>query len=494
MRTFAQRINVINMSMEKLLTAYDECSKKVNESLYYLFEHGYISTPSVYDEVSVRSVLVNALEDDIKYLCSNLTGEVDLSELRVKYALTVLRNNYYARDLTYLYNYLNAKNNLDDLAEAIRISKRFANEVKPLISISRTNISYRCKINFSNPVIVDCIDLPEGYKLKTIDLRLCTYKKLCLSAKIPTSIIVDAIKSNKALFIKDLTLRKELDFLPLLLSGELVSDTKWGSYLEIAVINYYKQVNSNDKTTSVSGYDFTVLQDSYTSRTTYLNSILVKLGEYEPICLSLDYAYVQVKGVEAKRHVSMPSIIPKHVGAYVIDNFGNELSYINLLRGVTGEFLPSSVVKSYKLKVKGLPTEMRCLKVDEGNLVESKEQYYNISQLSTKDDESIESCIGSNYKIFSYSLDYVLSSLGTNEHDLRLYLYMNIQPKLDVEIPINQYKNMISEFAFIFINAKCGVLEPKLQDMNRSYYTDELVAKASYEAEQYVKQLLAGIN
>jgi hypothetical protein len=494
MRVYASKIQTVEMSSSALAEAHAKYFNLVNKNLFLLYEHGLLDTPSEYKEGLIRSALVDILGSDIDYISSNLTGDLDISALRIKYALTALKDHQGVSDLQVLHDYLSAKENLDDISEALRISKKFNYSVKPLISISRLSVTYRCKINFANPAVIKCIKPMEGYKLQALDLKLPTYKSLCKLVGVPSRVVQDAIRCNKSIFIPNTTLRKEIEFLPLLITGDLYCNSKWDVNLDSAVISYYKERGQETKVyQEIPSYASYVLDKSYDLRSRVLNAKIAKLGEVIPVGVSLYSAFAYVKGVEVTRHVSTPKVT-SNLGAYAITNQGEEFQYYNLISGVCGEFLSSKDIRTYKLKVHGLPTYIKTLELCGNQIIEHSAPYYSILQLTTADGEAIQSCVGEDYKVFPYTLDYVASFLGTSAKNIVPYIYMSVAPKLEVEISLPYYKNMITEFVYLFLCAKCGVLSPKLEDRNRSYYTDELVKKACYEAELYVKDLLAKIK
>ena len=478
-------------SVESLRLKIDESNKLLSKALYALYDLGCLSSPTTttFDELSIKTILVNDYEDDVDFLCSNIDGSLKLETLRLKFASKMSKNKEFVVIVNNLYNYYKSKEDLESLHKTLSmVLNQNSNIVSmiPKVSVSESIISYRTQLPLTQRVVRDSIIAEEGYVIKRFSLAFIVYKALCQVVGIPLSTIKESVKNCKSIFIDGISLNEELEFIPLLLSGDLHLTSENGKLLSETVMSYYKDARDDIEITyGKTTFENTILIKSFKNRMAYIEKLREKLGEEKKECLVSQFdIYFQIKGITTVRPKELSTI-----GNYIVDHVNKtSLNKINSLHGYTGEFISDADCTYMHLKKGGIPTSLLIQSIVDGKLVTKEGLFYNITQLTNSDGSPLKSVIGNECKLNYQDLGYVLKTLKTNKSELRSFIYSKCNPVLQSELPVYKYKNIISDIAELLLKAECGITDCKyVADADTS---DTLLAQACYEAELLISTII----
>lgn len=315
-------------------------------SIFKLADMGYQTSPSVFDEISLRSYILKTYPSIRKYLVGSCDNSFKLE--RIKLAIIKSDDVELKKLLELYYNILISDKFISlvkTLSSAVgfRKSKDIA-DVQSRLCLNGKVDNYG-KVPLDNELCFETLYVPEGKVVKSV-----CYTNILRNNLLRKLGVEDT--DNTAKFIKNVSLNDELELFNFILSGDLECDGVFGNILKEDIVrhfNHYREVNSS--ALSIPEYSSSLFTESIDDITKYTSDIIsAENGTY--FFITNTRVYYLVDSDSKKQKYFRNGVLD--VGAYCVDTYNKvELPKIANLLGLCGEFYPSNMLFDESLNNNG---------------------------------------------------------------------------------------------------------------------------------------------
>lgn len=464
MRVIVSKIekNPIVVVREKLDKVMKEEVGKKNRALFKLYTLGVLTNPVYFSERSVSKYLLQEFPDAIKYYANPTNGGLEYTPDRIALSLLMVEDDEYKDFANTLKDYLDSQliiNQLNNIYKKFVKKSLTSIEFAQRPSVSKTRVSMRCGVNFGDEVIRQVCDFGEDKTMYEYDMSKFVMYSIAKYLGISEHEYLQRASENKSFFIENITFRQECKFINLILKGSYECKGKWGELLTKKYREYYFD-NYTDENTKI-GFDS--FEDSvYKSCFDEREELLSTFFPYEkrgwlPIYATNTAIYYVAKDTTPKSS-KLHSINGKiEVGYYVYD-CGNNclLDEVNLLEGVTGEYIGADLVRKNKLKAYGKPIKLY--------FAGKEKEYYELSQVRKIVEEDgeefeieLEPFVG-NRTQFEYidEEDLFKKFKATNNYEMLNRLNRSYIRNFDTMKGDAELQSAVVEMSLAYLYAQCG--------------------------------------
>lgn len=366
--------NVLRLSKQKLSDCYLDALAKEHQCMMYLYNMGYSVNPTMFFENEFFEALVSVYPDALKKLTRKVYGNLMDTYLEVSYISEIEEDEGLKEVLAVYADLLKAFKTKKDIAiicENYKIPKK-SDDIRIKLNLSVVHsLTGSNKFPVGSDCIADCIALPKGKFLKTVDIN---YARL------------EYLREKFGMHGKNLISSDDIDakYLQVLLSGVVISDTEFGRALYEDIDKYYKNFYmSNDDGLSCYKYKDSLSSDMVGYCNDYLDSYRERLNFYQEVYMTDDVMVFMVDG----KLKDMRSYTDFHIGSFLRNHADKKpISVYNQLHGLGGEFITKEDVSIMGYDVSGMPVTLYEY-TDEGYLLGN--EYYPLNVV-TKDGRPVE--------------------------------------------------------------------------------------------------------
>lgn len=328
--------------------------------MIYLYDQGFISDPTVFNETEIRA---NIVEMGIHSIV-NTSGKVMLTSEYAKYAKAYEKNNVEEVQifLDLLYNALKYREislNLDKFYDV----NLFATDTKRKVGLNMIQSGARVtnKNGYHNDEGVLKCFYPYGYEFGKYSINDNIYARAVKKLGIEDDI---SDLSGQGLFVKGLTILEEIESSYLILNGFVLLDGKHAKVLE-DWLHENKWSDGNRFSHQNEGlYNWVLRYDSDNT----MNEQSKVLNEFldegrDVVCLEEDCFYVLEKDADVQCPIGQFSVLSS-------DSEDELLPFKNNLEGYTGQVYAKDYLEKEGIDYVGCPIELyindkdKCLVVD----------------------------------------------------------------------------------------------------------------------------------
>lgn len=500
MRVCCNNINTngVLISYAKLKAVTQKCESMKAQCLFKLYDMGYIPTPNKMDRVLFKALLQEFKGENVRDIVDYSSGQLDLSSKRVLLAYTRAKGSL-KNVFKVLLQFSEAEETLKEID--ILVNRRIVSErssTKPFFNkvvVSTSDVVSRSNIMFNTKYSMDLVEIPEGCKIVKYDFSLIAYLKLCEYLGIKSDTINDYKAKNRGIFISDIPFTMEYQLVGLIITGSFNCDGDYGKVLNDSVSNYYyKDFSDDEKVYASDRYDVKVMSLSFNDRCKAVENLRKKeeTNSFKEITMSntsVTYTVID-KDSDGVNRVDVSAI---HVGNYVINwSTCTELSKVNHIKGVCGEYISASDCRKNKYKTTGLPITLSDLSYSDGTVTEVKSDYYLISQVTTKEGVALEPKLGDTLHIEFSDFSKVLQIAKVDSEDKFFDLIVNaFKPKAYVNYSMVKYTGLVAELIIALLKMDSGVLDYKMKRQDGLKVPESIFIQACYDAERYFNSYLS---
>ena len=365
MRIAVQSLNNegVKVVKSKLTDSILNFTKQYYNACNELYNLGYSPSPSCCEKEEVYKVLIS----DEPALCSKfsnaLSGEFSPTLLRLQFVLQDTTLSDECKEvLKLLYLALEAEQALEDLGllcESVKFAKKSdITAAKTRLTVSRS-IYNTTKVPLDSPYVQKLFYLDKHKVLLECDYVHILIENALGKLGVSPLVVASAFENNTSLLLGDsYTFKDDCKFFSLLISGQIIGKGQYGKLLFDSIEKYYQEYYATRTTkTDCILYEEQNFLDATPQCIEYLNVFRRNLtGTYSVHYVTSEKVIFVVDGeLEDKPIVSRDYFI----GSYVYD-YENKcpIDAVNLLRGLSGEYVLASSLERLGLECKCMPIQM----------------------------------------------------------------------------------------------------------------------------------------
>lgn len=366
MRVIANKINEepVHIDLWKLEKVYKKYMGKRNRAIFELYQLGVLDNPVYMDFKMVKRFLIEEFKPAMKYLVSGVDGMLMLERRQFKLASEIYKEDEDFNNFALALNdYYESQYILDELQKIrSKIKSRMTGcDILPRVAVSTSAVTTRCKIDFCNKGVQECVTLPDDTELYYVDLSDSIMRGIAKVVGIPDGEFESSRSKNKSLFIGDITYNQELAYIDLLLTGQTVLNGKFGDVLKSKIIEYYN-VNFNDTDNNIGyeKFDEVVYRSCFDLREEQISTVISD-DMIRPFIADNFGIYYEVPSTNPTKSDGLYDMDTDVVyGNYCINNeTGVEFPETERLLGLCGEFISESFKRKNNLTFKTLPIQIK---------------------------------------------------------------------------------------------------------------------------------------
>lgn len=465
----------------------------LGRSLFKLYDWGYQSSPSVFDIIEFREALYSDFKDDIVLLRNNLTGKLEFDdEFMVKFAITKSSNPEFKSAMRIYLDILTAQKALDAynlLLARVRVPKRSdVIRVKPRLGVNG-KVSNENILPLDNSAIRESFVLEDDEVLVKFDTSEVLIKETFKNLGYTDEDYILHKQTGQPFFIRGIAQEDEIALAPVIISGKIITDGKYGKELEESIAKYYSEFFSSHTTrVHCVEHETVIFNLALDERLKLIAEKRKTLGEFREFYVTSTEIIFAVKTSSIKKSYFKDNTLD--LGVVVLSHDSRrELAKLNVLRGLSGEFIHEDVVRDKGYITEGLPIDIqfgiisgKSFRLSNFNYYPLYNVYYqnkdgskgaNISPLLGVDIHIIVSDINDIFKKFEVS--------SVRE------LFSSVLEYVDVVTPVGvleyTYKNLVADLTVALILVECGETKYTLLGSNYDSINDLIFYQASIEAE-----------
>lgn len=469
MRVIANQINErqIHIDLWKLERTYKKYMSKRNRALFELYQLGVLESPVYMDFKIVKRFLIEEFKPVMKYLLSGVDGMLMLERRQFK-----LASELYTQDEDFntfalaLNDYYESQYVMEELQKIkSKIKARAAScDITPRVSVSTSAVTIRCKIDFCNRGVQECVTLDDNKELYYADLSDSIMRGIAKVLEISDEEFEKRRLENKSFFIDGMTYAQELNYIDLLLTGQTVLDGKYGKLLKSKIIKYYN-VNFNDTDNNIGYEKFeeVVYRNCFDLREEQISTISNRENMY-PFMADNFGIYFEIESNKEPITDGIYSMNDDVVfGNYCVDaETGDSFSERERILGLCGEFISEKYKKANNLVCRTLPVNI------------DGKKYYCLTDIEGSE---IKPVMDNGEVRFEFTnMKEVLDKLYIN--DLKIYksYIKQIYKRYDMRSTLSDFEvNIVCEIVLRYLLADWGY-NYRLKDEK-----DELISERTLE-------------
>lgn len=503
MRIASQNINNSGIVLSRTLInkSIFKYNGVLGRALFKLYDLGYQSSPSVFDEADFRSALSKDFPSEMYLLRDNLRGKISIDdESMVRYA-TLKSSDEDFKDVMSVYlDLLIARNALDSyntLVSRVKIPKKNDKfKVKVRLGVSGSVKNYN-SLPLDNSAIRESFLLEDDEELVTYNTSEVMIKEILKRLGYSDEEYYSHKDSGQPFFILGVSQKDELSLLPIIISGKIIADGKFGSELVSDIQKYYNDFYSiHTSRIHCLNYEEIIFNSSLNERISMINDKRAdfKDKQFRDFYVTTDEIVFAVKSNTEKFSKPYFKDNKLHLGIATLSHENRcEFSKINTLCGLCGEFVHENVVRNNDWVAEGTPISIKFGMLSGKKFKMSELLYYplyNVYYSSENGQASnIKPLLGNDIHILVSNLDDIFKRLGVSS---KYELFDKFLKATDVSLPSkdiirSKYEELVADLATALVYAECGELDYDLCKTGYTWVTDEIFYRASVEAEELFK-------
>lgn len=472
----------------------------LGRALYKLYDMGYQSSPAIFNPIDFRSILFSDFSYDIYLLRDNLRGKIDLSdELMIKYAILKTDNEAFRDILSIYLDILVAKKALDSyntLLSKVKLPKKNdLVKVKSRLGVSGSVKNYNT-LPLDVPAIRESFYVGDDEELVHFDTSDIMVKEIIKRLGYSEDDYLEHKKSGQPFFISGVSQDDEVYLMPIIISGKIVADGKFGKELINDIQKYYNDFyETHTSKVHCLNYEEVIFNSALVERISLIkekraNFVDKPFRDFYATTNEVIFAVKVDKEKEVRSYFRGNKL---KLGVATLSHENRcEFSKINTLSGLCGEFIHENDVRDKGWVAKGLPVPIKFGVVSGKKLKISELNYYPIYNVYYSDDvnsSNVEPLLGNDIHITVSDINEVFKHLGVLD---KAELFNKFLKETYVSLPssdINRasYEQLVADLATALVYAECGYLDYDMYGTGYSWVTDEIFYKASTEAEELFK-------
>ena len=349
--------NGITISIARARQIISNTYKKFGYACRKLYELGVTSDPSFCNIADIRKYMKANYSSEFAYFYDTTIAHYDFSSKRIAFVMDCHKDLACANMLSYARMLIQCYEDLEVIDELVR-NNALGNknkQIKPKITVGGS-IHCNGKLPLDAPIVLQMFERTAGSRLVEIDTRHIFVKYLCKFADIDEAIFEKYMTENKALFVKELTFKQELDYLKEIVNLEVELTGDYGKVLHDKIVQYNAENFNKDAIVYTVLYKINL--DSIDERCAETEKArkVYGTGFIRNFYVTFDKTYIEISsaGEDIKNIYSYSKY-----GNYVVDYLtGEALHPYNLFEGYNGEFISEADVKKYGYKTFGLPVPL----------------------------------------------------------------------------------------------------------------------------------------
>lgn len=485
-------ITLRKSTINKLIFKYNGV---LGRALFKLYDLGYQSSPASFDLVDFRGALLNDFPKEIFLLRDNMTGKIALEdEVMVKYAMFKTIDKDFKSVLSIYLDILVAEKALDSfnvLVSKVKMPKKsdFI-KIKPRLGVSG-GVSNFNTLPLDNPAIRESFLVEDDEELITYNTSEIMVKDILIRLGYSNEDYLVHKNSGESFFITGVSQEDELSLLPIIISGKVIADGKFGAELVSDVNKYYEDFyKTHDARIHCLNYEEVIFNSALDERVGLINEKRKSFGdksfrEFYVTTNEIIFA-VKTQSDSIKRSYFKDNKLQLGIATLSHEN-RSEFSKINTLCGLCGEFIHESVVVEKGWVVEGLPVSIKFGLLTGKRFKLNELNYYPIYNVRYSDDStSITPLLGNEIHIVVSELEEVFEKLGVSS---KAELFNKFLDATDVNLPspeVNRrkYEELIADLSTALVYGECGILDYDMYGVGYNWVTDDIFYRACTEAEQ----------
>lgn len=364
MRVLANKINAgsIHIDLWRLNRTYKKYLNKRNRAIFELYQLGVLDSPVYINMRMIKRYLVEEFKPVMKYLVSGVDGKFLLERRQFKLASEIYTDDETFNDIAKALNdYYESQYILEELSKVrSKIKLRMTGcDISPRVAVSTSAVSIRCRIDFCNKGVQECITLPEGKELEYLDFSDLILTGIAKFIGISDEIIEEYKKNNKSLFVGNITYEEERKYIDILLTGQVVLDGDFGDKLKSKIIDYYcVNFNDTDNNIGYEKFEEVVYRSCFDAREEFIQEKVAE--DFTPFIMNDFGVYYLVDSDKKEGNEDVYNMDTDVVyGNYCMNNTtGLQFSEIERLKGVCGEYISEKEAQKKGYKFTTLPIEI----------------------------------------------------------------------------------------------------------------------------------------
>ena len=491
--------NGISISKELINKAVYKYNGLLGRSLFKLYDLGYQSSPALFDLIDFRKILASDFPKERELLYDKLSGTMALDdELILDYAIMVSDNDEFKNIIKIYKDILVSKKALDaynTLVSKVKIPKKNdLFKVKCRLSVSGSVQNYGV-IPLDNPCIRESFYLEEDETLVSFNTVDILIKEMLKRLGYTEEAYLEHKKSGQAFFIKGVSQDEETRLIPLIISGKIECDGKFGVELTNDIQKYYDDFySSNTARVSCLSYEEMIFNNALDERIELINQKRKEFGNtpYREFYATTDEIIFAVKDTNLSDSKSYFENNILHLGIATVSNENqSEFSKINTLCGLCGEFMSESTIEERGLYTEGLPVSIKFGIVTGNKYKMSELSYYPIYNVyHCENGSNIEPLLGNDIHILVSDINEVFKNLGvSNKSELYHKFLRSASDVTSIDdVDYSKYKGLVADLATALVYAECGVLDYEMFGGTYTWVTDHIFYRACTEAEDLFRR------
>lgn len=507
MRVACNNINArgITIDMGQFKSVYSKYQGLYATSCYKLYDLGYTTVPSIFRIKDFKRAFFDAFPDCVDLFRSNTKCTMDFSYKRAEYALCVLKSKSETDTdcievLTIFKDLLKSEeaiSALTNLRYKLKASNKGVSTIKSGLCVT-TKIHNKSNVLLDNFAVVECIQREADTALVKCDTRNLLIEGVCREIGLTDIEIKEHYKSGEGFFVRGISSSDERNFTSYIISGDVLLDGKYGNKLQEFIKKYY----ADNFGTLKAGQSCMSFEENVFIKTLQIRS--EKVAEMRNLysgvgCkdfyVTSDYVLFEIKtSVPPEQTPFLGASI--NVGTYALDWVTKqELSKLNNLKGLIGEYMPEEYVVEKGYKVTSLPVQLFvATRGTAGKLNIKPVNYYPIYNVVVDTDEfgnlvHPTPLLESTYNYFGYTLEeglartncYSLDGLYNKLHNIAISNY-DISVGGANNMPRRSYSYLVAELALAIIKADWGFATYTFRYNCYSFVNAEVYDMACFDA------------
>lgn len=491
----------IELSKELINKAVFKYNGILGRAMFKLYDLGYQSSPSVFDIDDFRSILFDDFSSEINLLRDNLRGKIGIdNELMVRYAMYKTKNNEFRNVLSIYLDILSARKSLDaysTLISKVKIPKKNnIVKIKPRLGVSGSVNNYNA-IPLDSKAIWESFVLEEDEELITYNTEDIIVKEMIKNLGYSENEYLEHKNSGQPFFIAGVSQEDELSLLDIITSGKIVTDGRFGAELSKSIEDYYNDFyKTHDSRISCSKYEELIFNKSIDERIDLINKKRADFKDtpFREFYVTSNEVIFAVKTGKDKISKSYFNGNKLHLGVATLSHENrSELSKINTLCGLCGEFIHESVATERGWATEGLPISIKFglligkrFKLSELNYYPIYNVYYSNNDVKSA---SIKPLLGNDIQVIVSDKLEVFKTLGVSS---KADLFNKFLKATDVDLPFvgvnrTHYEELVADLSTALVLAECGELDYDMYCTGYNWVTDDIFYRACIEAEELFK-------
>lgn len=317
-------------------------------SIFELADKGYQSSPSVFDEVSLREYIVH----NFPYISRYLVGAYDDGFKLKHIELALLKSK--DEELTYLlktyYNIVLSERYIK-LANRVDSNVGFKKSSDTIVTRSRLCLNGKVdnygKIPLDDEYCYDFLEIPAGKAVKKVCFTSILRKHLLDRLGLEDT-------DNTAKFIEGIDLDSELNLFDFIVSGCCECDGEFAEALMKDYNNFVRAYKENaSNSLSLPSYASQIFNESIEDISAYTSEIIKQENGTYFFLTNNDVYYLVDSSEPDYKYFSKDGVL--NVGVYCVDTYDKfELPKTLNLLGLCGEFYPSVMLGDTNITNTGL--------------------------------------------------------------------------------------------------------------------------------------------